>query len=80
MIDQKQRTHGPEPAQIPLLNNGDEAAIDVGSSNARRTELGRLLVAARREYLAAEGHFLDRRELARELRERRGGASTDIDE
>ena len=38
-----------------------------------RTELGRLALAARREYLAAGGRLLSREEIEREVAERRGG-------
>jgi hypothetical protein len=54
-----------------------EMAIDLGQDGSPRTELGRLLLAARREFVAAEGRFLNRDELDRELAERRGGASAD---
>lgn len=71
------KTH--EPAPIgggPAMDEAEEA-IDLGQDGAPRTELGRLLLAARREFAAAEGRFLDRDELDRELAERRGGASAD---
>lgn len=38
-----------------------------------KTELGRFALAARREFLAANGRFLTREELEREIAERRGG-------
>lgn len=44
------------------------------------TELGQLLLAARREYFAAEGRFLNREELAQELAERRGVSVADEEE
>ena len=71
------KTH--EPAPIgggPAMNEAEEA-IDLGRPGSPRTELGRLLMAARREFVAVEGRFLNRIELDRELAERRGGASTD---
>ena len=43
----------------------------------RVTDLARLLLAARREFLAAEGQFLDGHEFDRELAERRGVAGVD---
>ena len=52
-----------------------EEAIDLGLGSVPLTEFDRLLLAARREYFAAEGRFLDRDELDRELAARRGGAS-----
>lgn len=45
-----------------------------------RTELGRLILAARREFLAANGRFLAREELERELAERRGAPYRSDDE
>lgn len=54
-----------------------EEAINLRLTGSPRTELGRLLLAARREFVAVEGRFLDRDELDRELAERRGGASAD---
>jgi hypothetical protein len=44
-----------------------------GLEHVVRTELGRLALAARREYLAAGGRLLDWDDLEREVRERRGG-------
>lgn len=38
-----------------------------------RTELGRLAIAARREYLAAGGRLLNRDEIECEVAERQGG-------
>ncbi|MGH8573787.1 MAG: hypothetical protein ACREX8_14615, partial [Gammaproteobacteria bacterium] len=52
-----------------------EEAIALDQDDAPQTELARLLLAARREYLAIEGRFLDGHELDRELAERRGGAA-----
>jgi hypothetical protein len=52
-----------------------EDAINLGESEPPPTELDRLLLAARREFFAAEGRFLNRDELARELAERRGGSA-----
>lgn len=39
-----------------------------------QSELGRLAIAARREYLAGGGRLLNRDEIQREVAERRGGA------
>lgn len=39
-----------------------------------RSELGRMILAARREFLAANGRFLTQKELEQELAERRGGS------
>jgi hypothetical protein len=55
-------------------------SVDPGLGRPPRTELGRLLLAARREFLESEGRFLDRDEFERELAERRGGASLDLQE
>jgi hypothetical protein len=52
-----------------------EEVSALGPAGSPQTELGRLLLAARREFVAAEGRFLDRDELDCELAERRGGAS-----
>ena len=53
---------------------GDEAeARAVGLDRAPRTELGQLIVAARRAFLDSHGRFLTREELEREIAERRGG-------
>jgi hypothetical protein len=61
-------TTNPETA---LENASDEAAdLDY----VPRTELGRLAMAARREYLASGGELLSREEIAREVTDRRGGA------
>ena len=70
-----------EPAPIgeghaPAMGEAEEA-IDLGQDGSPRTELGRLLLAARREFVVAEGQFLNRDELDRELAERRGGVSAD---
>lgn len=46
-----------------------------GLERVRHTEFGRLLIAARREFLEAEGQFLSREELEQEIAERRGGVS-----
>jgi hypothetical protein len=62
-------------AEMLPVANGAEEVVDLGIGNPPRSELAGLLVAARREFLAAEGHFLDRDELARELAERRAEAS-----
>ena len=48
------------------------AAIELGREGMTKTELGRLVIAARREFLLAERRFLDRDELEREMAERRG--------
>ncbi len=48
-----------------------------GLEEVRHTELGKLLIAARREFLEAEGHFLTLEELEREIAERRGGVRWD---
>jgi hypothetical protein len=50
-----------------------EAAIDLGLKRSQRTDLGRLVLAARREFFSAEGRFLDGDELDREVAVRRGG-------
>ena len=50
---------------------GGDDGVDLGY--VPRTELGRLALAARREFLAANGRFLTRVELEREIAERRGG-------
>lgn len=49
------------------------AAAEVGFDRVPRTPLGRSLMAARREFLAANGRFLTDEELEREIAERRGG-------
>lgn len=51
-----------------------EEAITLGLGRSPQTELERLIVAARREFFAAEGRFLNQDELAREVAERRGGS------
>ena len=56
-----------------------EEAISLGQRRTPRTDLGQLLLAARREFFAAEGRFLDRDELATEIAERRGGTAADGD-
>lgn len=48
-----------------------EYQLDLGE--ASNTEFGRLAIAARREYFAAGGRFLNEEEFARELAEWRGG-------
>jgi hypothetical protein len=53
----------------------DSEEIYLGLGRAPKTELGRLLLAARREFFAREGRFLDRDEIEREVRERRGDLS-----
>ncbi len=52
-----------------------EAEAAVGLERVRHTEFGRLLIAARREFLEAEGQFLSREELEQEIAKRRGGVS-----
>ncbi|MBA3416819.1 MAG: hypothetical protein H0U10_16485 [Chloroflexia bacterium] len=54
-----------------------DAAAARGLEDVRHTELGKLLIAARREFLEAEGHFLTPEELEREIAERRGGVRWD---
>lgn len=63
----------PVPVATP---DEDEAArierlVDIGYEP--RTELGRAVIAARREYFAAGGRPLSREEINREVAERRGG-------
>jgi hypothetical protein len=48
-----------------------EDQLDVGEMS--NTHLGRLAIAARREYFAAGGRVLTDEELEREIAERRGG-------
>lgn len=54
-----------------------EACVDLDLGITPRTELGRLLLAARRAYFEAEGRFLTREELERELAELRGDDPAD---
>jgi hypothetical protein len=54
-----------------------EESADVDLGITPRTELGRLLLAARRAYFEAEGRFLTREELERELAELRGDDPAD---
>jgi hypothetical protein len=68
-----------EPAPTgarPAIDEFEEA-IAFDSDDAPMTDLARLLLAARREFLAAEGQFLDGHEFDRELAERRGVAGVD---
>lgn len=58
------------------VHESDEAT-GVWTGAPPDTELGRLLLAARREFFAAEGRFLNREELALELAERRGVSAAD---
>lgn len=60
----------------PGLLESDEAS-GVWTGSPPETELKRLLLAARREFFAAEGRFLSREELAQELAERRGVSAAD---
>jgi hypothetical protein len=53
----------------------DPEEIYLGLGRSPNTELGRLLIAARREFFAREGRFLDRDEINREVHERRGDQS-----
>lgn len=69
------KTHDALQATDNRATSDLEEAIDLGLGRLPLTEFDRLLLAARREYLAAEGRFLDRDELDRELAGRRGGAS-----
>ena len=69
-----------ERRSIALPPRDFEAEATVGLEQIRHTEVGRLLIAARREFLEAEGHFLSREELEREIAERRGGVSWDDEE
>ncbi|MBA2596834.1 MAG: hypothetical protein H0V00_09450 [Chloroflexia bacterium] len=69
------KTHEPAPTRGAPAKDDAEQVMDLGQGGSPRTELGWLLLAARREFVAAEGQFLDRDELGRELAERRGGAS-----
>ena len=71
------KNHEPAPIGGGPAMNQPEQTIDLGPVGSPQTELGRLLLAARREFVAAEGRFLNRDELDRELAERRGGASAD---
>lgn len=71
------KTHEPASIDGGLGMNEAEEAIDLEQADSPRMELGGLLLAARREFVGAEGRFLDRGELARELAERRGGVSVD---
>ena len=71
------KTHEPAPIGEGSAMDKAEQTIDLGQDGSPRTELGRLLLAARREFVAAEGRFLNRDALDRELAERRGGASAD---
>ena len=64
----------PAPTHAVLTPDEAEEAITLGLADAPKTELGRLLIAARREFFAREGRFLNRDELEREVAERRGGA------
>ena len=67
------------PADLPTrtrsATNGARETVELGANGAWRVELERLLQAARREFLVAEGEFLDRAGLEREMSKRRGGAS-----
>jgi hypothetical protein len=71
------RTQAVEPARAAgkLTAAEAEEAITLGLDEASLTEFGRLLIAARREFFAAEGRFLSREEIEREVAERRGGVS-----
>lgn len=71
-------TAEPNTTIVAPGNVEDEAAR--GLEDVCHTELGRLLIAARREFLEAEGRFLTSEELEREIAERRGGVSWDDEE
>ena len=69
----KRRLAAMTPAEL-------EAAAAEGLDRVRDTELGRLLIAARAEFLREEGRFLTREELEQEIAERKGGVSWDDEE
>ena len=68
------KTH---PALIDRESNWGEveATIDLDPERSPRTTLWRLMLAARREFSAAEERFLDDAELDREVAAQHGGAS-----
>jgi len=65
------KTSTPAPTQHDHEDVDPEYQLDLGE--ASNTEFGRLAIAARREYFARGGRFLNDEEYARELAERRGG-------
>lgn len=57
-----------------------DEATGIWTGDPPDTELGRLLLAARREFFAAEGRFLTREELDLERAERQGVSAIDDEE
>lgn len=70
----------PAPSGAELTSDEVEEAITLGIKGEPSNELVRLMIAARREFFAANGRFLDDDELEREVAERRGGACVDSEE
>lgn len=68
------------PTKASEVEDWAAEASAVGLDHAPRTELGRLLLGARREFLAVNGRCLSREELERELAERRGGIAASDEE
>lgn len=64
---------------VEQVDSPDEltAAMEVGFTTIPRTPVGPALLAARREFLAANGRFLTQEELEREIAERRCGSYSD---
>lgn len=60
-------------ASLPRSIEADPIDDAVDLDYTPRTELGRLALAARREYLASGGLLLSADEIAQEVAERRGG-------
>jgi hypothetical protein len=58
-------------------NTEAEERVDPGFGRPPRTELGWLVLAARRAYLEREGRLLTRDELERELAELKGEVASD---
>jgi hypothetical protein len=66
------KTRQRKSAEARDITSNDPEEIYLGLGRSPKTELGQLLLAARREFFAREGRFLDRDEIERELHERRG--------
>jgi len=60
-----------QTSDTSVREHDDASAVEL--DDVPQTALGRLAVAARREYFASGGHPLSRDEIEREVAERRGG-------
>lgn len=58
-------------SKMPTRERDDESGAEL--EHIPLTELGRLALAARRDYFASGGHPLSRDEIGHEIAERRGG-------